>query len=151
MCTEYDGVDALNENITMGDLWLTGMAAGAKKSGRTVQYCMPYAYDLLHAAAEPAVTNARATGDYFHAADQWYVRTFTCDVPFFDLNMNIHAGKWTWMGIMAVLFLFLHTSFTTHALLSRSPFLCPYRPIGPLRPTSHSHVCPLEYTYIQYR
>lgn len=73
MCTEYDGVDALNTNISMGDLWLTGMAGGALKSGRTVQYCMPYPYDLLHAVAEPAVTNARATGDYFHAADQWNV------------------------------------------------------------------------------
>ena len=107
MCTEYDGVDALNNNISMGDLWLTGMAAGAAKSGRSVQYCMPYPYvrqwigsnlrsysplgqskplrirnvllvccaryDVLHAAAEPAVTNARATGDYFHATDQWSI------------------------------------------------------------------------------
>ena len=41
MCTEYDGVDALQENITMGDLWLLGMATGAASSNRTVQFCMP--------------------------------------------------------------------------------------------------------------
>jgi len=73
MCTEYDSVSALQTNISMGDLWLYGMASGAAKSGRTVQYCMPYPYDLLSAAAYPAVTNARATGDYFHSQDQWAV------------------------------------------------------------------------------
>ena len=73
MCTEYDGVGALQTNITMGDLWLYGMAAGAEKSGRSVQYCMPYPNQVLSAAAYPAVTNARATGDYFHADHQWAV------------------------------------------------------------------------------
>jgi hypothetical protein len=73
MCTEYDNVGALRSNISMGDLWLSGMATGATKAGLTIQYCMPYPYDVLHAAAEPAVTNARATGDYFHAVDQWNV------------------------------------------------------------------------------
>jgi len=73
MCTEYDGVAALQNNISMGNLWLKGMADGAASSGRSVQYCMPYVYDILSAAAYPAVTNARATGDYFHAGDQWAV------------------------------------------------------------------------------
>ncbi len=73
MCTEYDGVNVLRENITMGDLWLKGMADGAAGSGRTVQYCMPYPNQVLSAAWLPAVTNARATGDYFHAGDQWAV------------------------------------------------------------------------------
>merc|ERR1711871_1244825 len=73
MCTEYDNVDALQQNISMGDLWLSGMAAGATKADLSIQYCMPYPYDVLHAAAEPAVTNARATGDYFHAPEQWNV------------------------------------------------------------------------------
>ena len=54
----------------MGDLWLAGMAEGAAMSKRTVQYCMPYANQVLAAAAFPAVTNARATGDYFHADHQ---------------------------------------------------------------------------------
>jgi len=73
MCTEYDDVEVLQTNISMGDLWLRGMADGAAGSGRTVQYCMPYANQVLSAAAYPAVTNARATGDYFHAKDQWAV------------------------------------------------------------------------------
>jgi len=73
MGKEYDGVDALQTNITMGDAWLKGMAAGAGSSNRTIQYCMPYSHDVLSASAYAEVTNARATGDYFHAADQWNV------------------------------------------------------------------------------
>jgi hypothetical protein len=73
MCTEYDGVDALQNNITLGDAWLKGMADGAAASGRSVQYCMPYANQILSAASYAAVTNARATGDYFHAGNQWAV------------------------------------------------------------------------------
>jgi len=73
MCTEYDEVSAIQTNITMGDLWLYGMAEGAARSGRTVQYCMPYSHEILSAAALPAVTNARATDDYFHGVDQWSV------------------------------------------------------------------------------
>eukprot|EP01047_Picozoa_sp_COSAG01_P033027 COSAG01_NODE_2413_length_7745_cov_2.532304_1_plen_688_part_10 len=73
MCTEYDDVTVLQTNISMGDLWLKGMADGAASSNRTVQYCMPYANQVLSAAAYPAVTNARATGDYFHGANQWAV------------------------------------------------------------------------------
>jgi hypothetical protein len=73
MCTEYDGVDALQENITMGDLWLEGMATGAASSNRTVQFCMPYPNDVLSASRLPAVSNARATGDYFHSMNQWAV------------------------------------------------------------------------------
>jgi len=73
MCTEYDEANALQTNITLADLWLQGMADGAAGSGRTVQYCMPYPSDVLAAASHSAVTNARATGDYFHAKDQWAV------------------------------------------------------------------------------
>jgi len=62
MCTEYDGVAHLQTNISMGDLWLLGMATGAARSNRSVQYCMPYPNDLLSAASYSAVTNARATG-----------------------------------------------------------------------------------------
>ena len=46
------------------------MASGAAASGRTVQYCMPYPNDVLAASSHAAVTNARATGDYFHALEQ---------------------------------------------------------------------------------
>ena len=67
MCTEYDEVEALQTNISMGNLWLEGMAKGVEASNRTQQYCMPYAHDILSASAYKAVTNARATNDYFHA------------------------------------------------------------------------------------
>lgn len=73
MCTEYNQTEALQTNISLADLWLYGMAAGAEGSGRTVQYCMPYAHDILSASAYPAVTNARATNDYFHAEHQWAI------------------------------------------------------------------------------
>ena len=69
----YDSVEALTTNITMGDLWLKGMADGADAAGLSVQYCMPYASHVMSAAAYPAVTNARATGDYFHGFNQWAV------------------------------------------------------------------------------
>ena len=35
-------------------------ASGAARNNLTVQWCMPYAHDVLAAAALPAVTNARA-------------------------------------------------------------------------------------------
>eukprot|EP01062_Namystynia_karyoxenos_P070908 TRINITY_DN662_c0_g1_i2.p2 TRINITY_DN662_c0_g1~~TRINITY_DN662_c0_g1_i2.p2 ORF type:complete len:857 (+),score=267.23 TRINITY_DN662_c0_g1_i2:82-2571(+) len=73
MNKEYDGQVTLQQNITMGDLWLLGMATGAANSNRTVQYCMPYPHDVMCASSHAAVTNARATGDYFHALHQWAV------------------------------------------------------------------------------
>jgi len=73
MGAEYNMVEALQTNLTLADLWLQGMADGAEGSGRTVQYCMPYANDVLAAASHAAVTNARATGDYFHAHNQWAI------------------------------------------------------------------------------
>ena len=68
MCTEYDGVGALQSNVSLADVWLEGMAAGAAAGGLAVQYCMPYAHDILSGASHAAVTNARASDDYFHAA-----------------------------------------------------------------------------------
>ena len=44
------------------------MASGASAAGLAVQYCMPYAHDILAGAAHAAVTNARATDDYFHGS-----------------------------------------------------------------------------------
>lgn len=74
MCTEYDQTAALQTNLTLADLWLRGMAIGAESSGSAVQYCMPYAHDILATPSLPAVTNARATEDYFHAHyPQWAI------------------------------------------------------------------------------
>jgi len=73
MVTEYNEVEALQTNISMGDSWLYGMAEGARRSNRTVQYCMPLPSQVLSASSLPAVTNARATDDYFHVDHQWAV------------------------------------------------------------------------------
>ena len=74
MCEEYDNTAALRTNLTLADLWLRGMAVGAQSSGRTIQYCMPYAHDILATPSLPAVTNARATDDYFHGRyPQWSI------------------------------------------------------------------------------
>jgi hypothetical protein len=47
MDKEYDDVTALQSNITLGDMWLQGMASGASQHGLTVQYCMPYPNQIL--------------------------------------------------------------------------------------------------------
>merc|ERR1711874_249482 len=75
MTTEYDRVTALQANISMGDLWLSGMNSGVASSGRTMQYCMPYPYDVLSASALGAVTNARASTDYSPgpSSEQWAI------------------------------------------------------------------------------
>ena len=70
---QYDLTDSLFTNLTLANLWHRGMGEGASAAGLSIQYCMPYANQVLSAAAYPAVTNARATGDYFHAKDQWAV------------------------------------------------------------------------------
>jgi len=70
---EYEQVEALQRNISMGDLWLRGMAEEAANAGYTVQYCMPLPSEVLAAASLPAVTNVRASGDYFHGGDQWAI------------------------------------------------------------------------------
>jgi hypothetical protein len=49
------------------------MNSGAASANLSIQYCMPYPHDLLAASAHAQVTNARATGDYFHAGNQWAV------------------------------------------------------------------------------
>jgi len=40
------------------------MTQGARESGLTIQYCMPYTNMVLKAAELPEVTNVRATRDY---------------------------------------------------------------------------------------
>merc|ERR1719188_1317525 len=40
MTRQYNGTDALKTNISLGQLWLHGMASGAAATNRTVLYCM---------------------------------------------------------------------------------------------------------------
>ena len=49
------------------------MTAYKPQNPRSFRYCMPYPYDVLSAAAYPAVTNARATDDYIDRDTQWAI------------------------------------------------------------------------------
>ena len=73
MCTQYDTNEALQTNISLADLWLQGMAIGAASQNLTIQYCMPYANQILAAVGRKEVTNARATGDYWPSTNQWTI------------------------------------------------------------------------------
>jgi hypothetical protein len=55
------------------------MSAGAASANLTVQYCMPLPNDILASAAAPAVTNARASDDYFHACGSDQANWADCD------------------------------------------------------------------------
>ena len=70
MNKEYDSNIALQTNVTLGDLWLEGLGKGASQNNLTVQFCMPYAHDVLKSASIEAVTNIRATDDYNHGVNQ---------------------------------------------------------------------------------
>ena len=72
--SKYDGTEALQTNISLGDLWLQGMAIGAATHNLTVQYCMPYPNQVLAAAGmSHVVTNIRASGDYWPNSTQWQI------------------------------------------------------------------------------
>ena len=68
MDKEYFGVDALQENLTLADEWLYGMAYGAGKANVTIQYCMPLAPGP-RVECKSGGQNIRATGDYRHCVD----------------------------------------------------------------------------------
>jgi hypothetical protein len=71
---QYFGVDALQTNITLADMWLRGMAIGAQSQNVSIQYCMPYPNMILTASAlSNVVTNARASGDYGPNKGQWEI------------------------------------------------------------------------------
>ena len=92
MCTEYDGVNALQTNISMGDLWLKGMARGAGSSNRTIQYCMPYPNDLLSASAYPEVTNAR------HLCPTIYFRSISI---YFAVLFSLFEATFSFYGVVS--------------------------------------------------
>ena len=69
--TEYDNVVHLNTNATAGRTWLMQMGKAAERNDLTVQYCMSHCRHIMQSVELPAVTNARASGDYHPGADQW--------------------------------------------------------------------------------
>ena len=70
---EYDNVDVLTKNATLARTWLMQMGAAAAKNGLTIQYCMSHCRHMLQSVEIPAVTQARASGDYGQGSnDQWH-------------------------------------------------------------------------------
>ena len=63
----------LNFNATAGRTWLLQMGTAAAQNDLTIQYCMSHCRQIMQSVEIPAVTNARASGDYHagHTGDQW--------------------------------------------------------------------------------
>ena len=70
--TEYDNVVHLNTNATAGRTWLMQMGTAAARNDMTIQYCMSHCRHIMQSVEIPAVTNARASGDYHPGSDQWH-------------------------------------------------------------------------------
>jgi hypothetical protein len=47
------------------------MGSAAERNHLTVQYCMSHCRHIMQSVEIPAVTNARASGDYHAGSDQW--------------------------------------------------------------------------------
>ena len=62
------------------------MGEGASAAGLSIQYCMPYPNDILSSVMNKAVTNIRATDDYFHGDDR-----YESNWPIGQTAMLIHA------------------------------------------------------------
>jgi hypothetical protein len=69
---EFDGLKQLTENATLGRTWLMQMGTAAAKHSLTIQYCMSHCRHMLQSVELPAVTQARASGDYHQGdSNQW--------------------------------------------------------------------------------
>ena len=66
-------MNVTKSNVTAASDWLKAMADAATGLGITIQYCMPLPRHMLESTLHPAVTNARASGDYHPGADNWQV------------------------------------------------------------------------------
>ena len=69
--TEYDNVMYLNKNASAARTWLLQMGTAAARNDLTIQYCMSHCRHIMQSVEIPAVTNARASGDYHPGGDQW--------------------------------------------------------------------------------
>ena len=61
--TVSDGIDAVNEVIGLGELWLRQMATAAATHSVSIQYCMALARHLFASLQHPAVTQIRVSDD----------------------------------------------------------------------------------------
>lgn len=70
---EFQEMNALYQNATLGRTWLQQMGAAAAKNGLTIQYCMAYARHAMQSVELAAVTQARVSDDYSQgASNQWH-------------------------------------------------------------------------------
>jgi len=69
--TEFDTFPPLTQSATLGATWLRQMATAAAANGIAIQYCMSHSRHILASVELPAVTQARASGDYHPGNTQW--------------------------------------------------------------------------------
>jgi len=69
---EFDRFLPLTTSATLGRTWLKQMGTAAANNGISIQYCMSHCRHMLASVEIPAVTQARASGDYSQSrTDQW--------------------------------------------------------------------------------
>jgi hypothetical protein len=69
---EFDNFPPLTNSATLGREWLMQMGTAAADNGLAIQYCMSHCRHMLASVEIPAVTQARASGDYQQSrSDQW--------------------------------------------------------------------------------
>ena len=69
---EFDRFLPLTTSATLGRTWLLQMGTAAANNGISIQYCMSHCRHMLASVEIPAVTQARASGDYSQSrTDQW--------------------------------------------------------------------------------
>eukprot|EP00730_Choanoeca_flexa_P001442 TRINITY_DN10639_c0_g1_i1.p1 TRINITY_DN10639_c0_g1~~TRINITY_DN10639_c0_g1_i1.p1 ORF type:complete len:746 (+),score=195.33 TRINITY_DN10639_c0_g1_i1:3-2240(+) len=68
---EFDHVTLMHKDVNLARQWLMQMGRAATTQGQTIQYCMSHPRHIMQAVEIPAVTNARASGDYHPGNGQW--------------------------------------------------------------------------------
>jgi len=69
---QFDKFLPLTNSATLGRTWLMQMGTAAANNGISIQYCMSHCRHMLASVEIPAVTQARASGDYAQSRyDQW--------------------------------------------------------------------------------
>eukprot|EP01084_Bolivina_argentea_P143820 252497_1 len=73
LSTSEDQIPLLWNSTTFGRDWLMQMGTQAYAHNLSIQYCMDYPRHLMTSVELPAVTQARASGDYHPGNNQWQV------------------------------------------------------------------------------
>eukprot|EP00054_Salpingoeca_dolichothecata_P014018 m.78605 g.78605 ORF g.78605 m.78605 type:complete len:753 (+) comp20774_c0_seq2:47-2305(+) len=71
---QFDGTNYLLESATTARTWLMQMGTAAANNGLSIQYCMSHCRHIMQSVEIPAVTQARASGDYAgEHREQWRI------------------------------------------------------------------------------